>query len=148
DATLASLGHSAGTFTGGPFSPAITEYTINVGNGITSMPVTPVTTETHATVTVNGQPVASGTASNAIAINFPTTAISITVTAADRTTIITYTVTINKAPETNANLASLHPANGALSPSFLQGTTSYTDAVANSVTATKVTPVTADATAT
>ena len=60
DANLTSLGMSAGTLTP-TFSGNTTSYTANVANSITSVTVTPTVNESHATVTMNGVAVTSGT---------------------------------------------------------------------------------------
>ena len=63
-------------------------------------------------------------------------------------TKITYTITVTRAPSSNAGLANLTISNGTLSPVFASGTFSYTDLVDYSVGSITVTPSLADATAT
>jgi gliding motility-associated-like protein len=70
------------------------------------------------------------------------------VTAQDGVTTNTYTVTVTRAPSTNANLAAFKLSNGILSPAFAYTTTSYTASVANATLSVTVTPATADAIAT
>ncbi|MEH0077093.1 cadherin-like beta sandwich domain-containing protein, partial [Pannonibacter sp. Pt2] len=61
-ATLANLVLSQGTLTPA-FASGTTIYTASVGNAVTSLTVTPTVTDANATVTVNGNTVASGNAS-------------------------------------------------------------------------------------
>ena len=130
------------------FTSATTSYTDAVGNTITSVTVTPTTAGSNATVKVNGTTVASGTASGAINLNVGNNTISVVVTAQDGTTTKTYTVTVTRAPSNNDNLTSLKISKGIFSPAFASATTSYTDAVGNTITSVTVTPTTSDPTAT
>src|SRR6185437_8716452 len=66
-ATLSSLVTDNGTLSPA-FAAGTTNYTDSVTNDIKSVKVTPTTTDANATVTVNGTPVSSGTASAAIAL--------------------------------------------------------------------------------
>jgi gliding motility-associated-like protein len=56
--------------------------------------------------------------------------------------------TLTVTPLTNASLANLVISSGTLSPTFAQATTTYTASVANAVTSVRLTPTTADPTAT
>ena len=95
-ATLSGL--SPGT---GKLSPAfnvgVFSYTENVANTVSTITVTPTTTVNTATVTVNGTAVASGTASNAIALAVGANTINTVVTAQDGSTTKTYTLTVTRA---------------------------------------------------
>ncbi len=123
-----------------------TIYTDSVANSVTSMTVTPTVADATSTVTVNGTTVASGSASQAINLSVGNNTISIVVTAQDSSTK-TYTITVNRAPSSNADLSSLTVSQGALTPAFAAGTTIYTDSVANSAASMTVTPTLADTTA-
>ncbi len=68
-----------------------------MANSVTSLTVTPTVADSTATLTVNGTPVASGSASGAIALNVGANTITTVVTAQDATTK-TYTVVVTRAP--------------------------------------------------
>jgi len=144
---LSSLKMSKGIFSP-TFASATTSYTDAVGNTITSVTVTPTTTDPTATVKVNGTVVASGTASGAINLAVGANAVNVVVTASDGTTTKTYTVTVNRASSNNDNLSSLKMSKGTFSPTFASATTSYTDAVNNPITSVTVTPTASDPDAT
>jgi CSLREA domain-containing protein len=116
NADLASLTLSDGTLTP-DFAAETTDYTASVSNLASSITVTPTVGYTGnigtstaskrsiispnavpmgATVTVNGTPVASGTASDPIAITVGDNTITIVVTAEDQATTKTYTVIVNR----------------------------------------------------
>ena len=88
------------------------------------MTVTPTAADANATITVNGNPVASGTPSGSIAQWLPwPERWSITVVAAQDETLIhapatikTYTVTVTRAASSNADLSDLTATAGPLSP--------------------------------
>ena len=100
DATLSTLTISEGRLDPA-FDPAATTYTVAVDSSVTSVRVTPTATRSAATITVNNVAVTSGNASNdinlmlALGMEVP---ITIEVTAADTTTMLTYTVTVTRAP--------------------------------------------------
>src|SRR6185503_18692251 len=145
--TLSSLTISAGTLSP-TFSGSTTAYNDNVANTVSSVTVTPTTTDPNATVTVNGAAVTSGTASGAIALAVGHTAIPTVVTAQDGVTTTTYTVTVTRAASSNDNLSSLKMSKGVFSPTFASATTAYTDAVGNTITSVTVTPTASDPNAT
>ncbi|WP_295671378.1 cadherin-like beta sandwich domain-containing protein [uncultured Mucilaginibacter sp.] len=147
NADLSGLTISAGILSP-VFATATTSYTASVGNAVTSVTVTPTTSDALATITVNGAVVSSGTASGAIALNTGPNTITTVVTAQDGTTTKTYTITVTRALPANANLWGLTISAGTLTPAFATATTSYTASVANSVTSVMVTPKSADALAT
>uniref|UniRef100_UPI00192B627C cadherin-like beta sandwich domain-containing protein n=1 Tax=Flavobacterium sp. UGB4466 TaxID=2730889 RepID=UPI00192B627C len=95
-ATLSNVSLSAGALTT-VFSPETTVYTAKVPNEVSSIMLTPVTTDSHATIKVNGVAVASGNPSQKIdlASGAGTTVITIEVLAQDGTAK-TYTVTVEK----------------------------------------------------
>jgi gliding motility-associated-like protein len=145
-ATLSSLKTSKGTLSP-VFAAATTGYTASVVNGVTSLTVTPTTTDPYATITVNGTAVASGAASGAINLNVGTNVIGVVVTASDGTTTKTYTVTVTRPASNIDNLATMWLSAGTLTPAFAPATTSYTASEANGVAAITITPTTADPTA-
>src|ERR1043165_4833950 len=68
NANLANLVLSAGALNPA-FNVNTTSYTVSVPNSITSTTVTPTVQDPSATITVNGNPVPSGTASGSIPLN-------------------------------------------------------------------------------
>ncbi|WP_337966084.1 MBG domain-containing protein [uncultured Flavobacterium sp.] len=94
-ATLSNLVISQGTLTP-VFATGTTTYTAIVGNAVTSLTVTPTTTDTNATVTVNGVTITSGNPSGAIALVVGPNIITTVVTAQNGTTTQTYTTTVTR----------------------------------------------------
>jgi hypothetical protein len=95
-AALSGLVLSSGPLTPG-FSSAATGYTATVSNSTTSVTLTPTVSDPHATVTVNGALVTSGSASGPINVNAGGNPLSVVVTAQDGVTTKTYTVTVTRA---------------------------------------------------
>ena len=94
DASLATLVPSVGTLAP-VFAGSTTAYTLSVG--VPSITVTPTVTRSGATVTVNGSAVTSGAASGSISLNIGANPpITFVVTAPDRTTTQTYTLTVTR----------------------------------------------------
>ncbi|MEO9340881.1 putative Ig domain-containing protein [Mesorhizobium sp. SB112] len=99
DASLSNLSVSAGTLNPA-FAPGTTGYTVSVPSAVSSLTLTPTAADTGATITVNGQSVTSGSASSGISLATGDTAITVVVTAQDRTTTRTYTVIVTRAEPT------------------------------------------------
>jgi hypothetical protein len=95
NADLSALVLSAGALSPA-FNPATSSYTVGVPNATTSTTVTATVADASATLAVNGTPLASGTASGAIALNVGANTVTVLVTAQDASTR-TYTVTVNRA---------------------------------------------------
>jgi gliding motility-associated-like protein len=76
------------------------------------------------------------------------TIITITCKAQDGTSTKTYTVTVNRAPSTDAYLAFIKLSGTGVSPAFKPTTTAYTASVHNAVSSITVTPTTRDTNAT
>ncbi|MGI4806367.1 MAG: beta strand repeat-containing protein, partial [Janthinobacterium lividum] len=78
------------TISSGTISPAFaagtTSYSASVNNLVSSITVTPTTSDAYATITVNGVAVSSGSASQAIALSTGSNTITTVVTAQDGTT--------------------------------------------------------------
>ncbi|WP_248928881.1 cadherin-like beta sandwich domain-containing protein [Paenibacillus hamazuiensis] len=156
NADLSSLTLSSGELSPA-FVPGTTAYTAAVPNSVTSITVTASVYDNKATMTVNGNAVASGEPSGAIHLNVGNNTITIVVTAQNSTTK-TYKVTVTRAAEeggntgpelsSNADLNGLTLSSGELSPAFVPGTTAYTAAVPNSVTSFTVTASVYDSKAT
>lgn len=141
DATLSNLVISQGTLSP-TFASGTTNYTASVPNNVTSLTVTPTTSSTNSTVTINGTTVTSGSASGSIPLAVGNNTISTVVTAQDGSTTKTYTLTVTRATasSTDATLSNLTINQGTLSPTFASGTTSYSASVAYTVTSINVTP--------
>ncbi|OPX86442.1 MAG: Cadherin-like beta sandwich domain protein [Pelotomaculum sp. PtaB.Bin104] len=91
DANLSNLTLSEGTLTP-VFDSATKSYTASVGNSVTSITVTPATSDSNATVTVNGT-----SAATPVELNVGDNAITVSVTSQDGTTTSTYTITVTRA---------------------------------------------------
>ena len=146
-ATLSNLVPSSGTFTP-VFASSTTNYTINVPNSAASITLTPIATDSTATIKVNRVAVTSGTVSASIPLTVGPNTITTEVTAQDGITTDTYTVTVTRAPGSDATLADLSANLGVLAPAFSSAITAYADSVANTVTSITVTPTTHDNNAT
>lgn len=143
---LSGLSLSAGTLSPA-FATGTTSYTASVPNTTTSLTITPDVSDATAAITVNGATVPSGAASGPITLAVGPNALTTVVTAEDGTTT-TYTVTVTRAPSTNADLSGLSLSSGTLSPAFATGTTAYTASVPNGATTLTLTPTAGDPTAT
>ena len=128
-ATLSGLTISSGTLSP-TFSSITTSYTDSVTSGITSVTITPTATESHATITVNGSSVTSGSNSQAINLSVGSNSISIVVTAEDGT-INTYSLAVTRVPSSDATLSSFSVTGQTdnivktLSPTFIATTVNY-----------------------
>jgi hypothetical protein len=145
--SLQSLSVSPGTLAP-TFDANLLSYTVDVINNISDVMVTPTLQDPIATVTVNGQPVASGQ-TQSVSLNGAgsITLINIVVTAQNGTEK-TYLVTVSRGISSNANLQSLTISPGTLSPPFSAGTVGYTVNVASAVASVVLTPTLQDAAAT
>ena len=147
NAGIDSLSLSSGN-SNTPFSSGTGSYTVTVANNVNSITLKPTTSNATATVTVNGIIIANGASTAPIALKVGSNTITTIVTAQNKTTKNTYTVTIIRAPSSNAGLANLTLSSGKLNPAFATGTAVYAVSVSNSITSLTVTPITSDATAT
>ena len=90
NATLSGLTISSGTL---DFDPGTSSYTVEVGNDVTSVTVTPTADDDGATVRVNDETVDSGNASGDIVLTEGAiTTITVVVTAQDGATVSTYII--------------------------------------------------------
>lgn len=96
DADLTSLVPNVGTLDPA-FDPGTSGYTVAVDNATDSVTLMPIAADSNATITVDGQPVVSGVASPPLALAVGATPIDVVVTAEDGTTVLTYTVTVERA---------------------------------------------------
>jgi len=94
-ATLSSLHLSAGTLSPA-FASATEDYAVSVPNATASITVAPAVTHPLATITVNGIPVASSTASGEISLDLGSNLITVVVTAQDGTTTKAYTINVTR----------------------------------------------------
>ena len=123
DATLAGLSISSGSLTPA-FASTVTSYTVAVTGTVSSVVLTPIVNESHATVQINGTLVNSGSNSNPIVISTGSNTITCIVTAQDGTTKLTYTIIVSR-PSTDAYLSNLFVSNCFLTPQFNSTITSY-----------------------
>ena len=141
---------SALTLSKGILTPAFdkntTSYTAVVDENVDSITVTPVTEDSLASIQVNGKTVASGKASEAIALQEGENIITVVVTAQNgEQKTYTIKVTRNKAElGSNADLAGLTLSKGTLSPKFSAEKEQYKAVVENAVSSILVTPKAAD----
>ncbi|MFS0837406.1 cadherin-like beta sandwich domain-containing protein [Paenibacillus sp. 1P03SA] len=145
NADLSGISLSGGAGLSPVFAAGTTIYTVNVPNSVFGLDVTPTVADSTATLEVNGAAVTSGTPVP-VSLNVGANTVTLLVTAQDGTPK-TYTLTITRAPSSNALLNNLTLSAGTLTPVFASGTTSYTAEVAAGVSSIDVTPVLADGTA-
>jgi len=143
-ATLSNLTISSGTLAPN-FNASVTSYAVSVPNAVSSVTVTPTTTDPNATITVNGTVVASGSASGSIPLQVGSNLVNVVVTAQDGTSV-TYTISVSRNPATSVVLANLTISTGSLAPDFSSSVFGYASAVANATTSLTVTATTSDPT--
>ena len=164
DATLSALALSSNgsDITLDPsFASDIMSYTASVPNGVDEITITPTVNESNATVQYQDSSDmditdADDTPENGHQVPLDVVGentIKVKVTAEDRTTTETYTVTVTRlSPSADATLSALGlSSNGfliTLSPSFASGTTSYTASVPNGVDEITITPTVNESNAT
>ena len=142
---LSSLTLSKGTLTPA-FDKDTTSYTATVDETVDSITVTPVSEDSLASIQVNGKTVASGKASEAIALKEGENIITVVVTAQNGEQK-TYTIKVTRSkaePGSNADLAGLALSKGTLSPKFSAEKEQYKAVVENVVDSILVTPKAAD----
>jgi uncharacterized delta-60 repeat protein len=103
---LSGLSLSTGTLSP-VFASGTTSYTASVPYGTSSLTVAPTAAQANATITVNATPVASGSASGAIALAVGANTITTIVTAQDGVTTKTYTVTVTRGTETTISAGNI-----------------------------------------
>ena len=122
--------------------------------GTTEVTVTPTSSDATATIEAGLHggaltPVASGSASDPIALAVGPNVIDVVVTASDAITVRTYTITVTRALSSDATLVDLTTTAGALAPAFTPKKTSYTAGpVSSSTSSVTVTPTATDDVAT
>lgn len=145
NANLSALTLSTGSLSPS-FSSVVTEYSASVSNTTESITVRPTLAATTATVRVNGNVVTSGSNSGSINLAVGANLITVVVTAQDNITIRTTNITVTRL-SANADLSSLIPSAGSLSPTFDAATTAYTATVTYPSTSITVSPSVVDVTA-
>ncbi|MFX3632376.1 MAG: cadherin-like beta sandwich domain-containing protein [Candidatus Pristimantibacillus sp.] len=139
DNRLSGLTASGITLSPSPFSSNTQDYTASVASSVTLRTVTPVLSDSTASVTVKGVSVTSGSASSPIELSKGDNTIPVVVTAINGASR-TYTIKVTRAPYTDATLSGLTASPGSLNETFAAGTLAYTANVANSVSSIDVTP--------
>ncbi|MDX1960980.1 MAG: DUF1554 domain-containing protein [Leptospiraceae bacterium] len=137
DIVLTNITLSEGTLSPS-FSSNTTSYTVSVNSSVSTIRITPTTNLSNSTITVNGSTVISGSESNPISLNFG--ANTITVIISNNSISRTYSILVTRALGSLNTLSNLAVSLGVLSPSFVSSTTSYTLALANSISSITVTP--------
>jgi gliding motility-associated-like protein len=111
-ATLTNLTLSHGTLSPA-FASGIRNYTAGVDNSISSITVTPTTTDADATIKVNGVVSPNGSPSQVIDLALGTNTIIVDVLAQDGITTTTYTVVVTRAvPQSDVTANNLLTPNG------------------------------------
>jgi hypothetical protein len=129
------------------FDPAQTLYNLNVGFMVASLQITPTLANANATVTVDGQSVASG-APASVSLVGGANNIDVVITAEDGTSTLTYTLAVDRATSasSNAQLSGLTLSSGSIA--FDPATTLYNLTVSFMVTSLQITPTVANSNAT
>ena len=144
DATLGALSLSGVTLTPA-FAAGTTAYTASVANSVTETTVTAMAAAGAAhEVKLNGVADQDGVVGLVVGSG---NVIAVVVTAQDRQTTQTYTVTVTRAGSADATLSSLSLSGVTLTPAFTSGTTAYTASVGHGVMETTVTATASDANA-
>ena len=127
-----------------PFVSDATTYTASVIYTLDTVEVIP-TAGRLATITMDGNTVVNGGSTN-VTLGNPgsDTEIEIIVTSQDATQMMTYTVTVSRAPSNDAILSALTISQGVLVPSFNSEVMEYMVSVDNNIAAITVTPVAND----
>ncbi|WP_203232117.1 cadherin-like beta sandwich domain-containing protein [Paenibacillus pinistramenti] len=132
-------------------TPENSGYMTHVDSSATFVDITAVPNESHATLTIDGEPVESGVPFHVDLDSGEQTYINIIVTAQNGVNSRSYNVWVLKDTtqlSTNANLSNLTISEGTLSPNFAEETTTYTATVGNEVTSEDVTATVEDVNAT
>jgi len=143
--SLAGLAVNAGTLNPA-FAPDAFNYTVTMPAGVSAINITPTLADTTGTISINQKAIATGTASPNIQLALGSNNITIVTETIDGLSA-TYTINAIR-PSANANLRTLKPSVGTLSPVFATNTLNYTESVSNTQNSIKITPSVADATAT
>ncbi len=142
DATLGALELSGGVALRPIFAAAVRSYTASVANDIASITLTAVPTHARASVAITPADADLTAEGYQLALNMGPNLIVIEVTAADGMNVQRYTLTLTRAPSTDATLGALELSGGvALRPIFAAAVRSYTASVANDIASITLTAV-------
>jgi len=94
-ANLSALALSSGSLAPS-FDPTVYSYAAAVDVSVSSLSVTPTTADSNATVSVNGMPVISGSASSPISLGYGINTINVVVTASDNLSTQSYAVVVTR----------------------------------------------------
>lgn len=126
------------------FKPTVTQYTGTMAEGQNAIIVTPTAKDPNATIRVDGEVVASGTASQPIDILEEHQYVIIEVTAQDGETTMTYSIDVFNQnlveKSSNADLKSLTFSTGLLTPKFQPAVVEYELAVKEDVYSINIIP--------
>lgn len=147
DATLASIVPSAGSLSPA-FSAGQTSYSIQVPSHQSSIFFQQNTTEPNASCMLNGSPLSRNTNSPALPLVTGPNVFDFIVTAQDPTSTLTYRVTVNRAPASDATLTNLTSNRSPLTPTFSRGVLEYSCTVDSSTPTIQLTPTKAHVAAT
>ncbi len=121
------------------FSPSVFAYTTSVAETVKSVKVKPTLADPNAKVKVNGVPVTSGSASDAIPLAVGDNTIMIRVAAQNGTSVKTYRIKVTRGNSPDATLSNLLIKTSTLAPKFKPATTGYTASVPTSTKSVKIT---------
>ncbi|MFC5469009.1 S-layer homology domain-containing protein [Cohnella suwonensis] len=146
NAMLSGLSVDQGTLSPS-FTPSNLNYNVDLDYAMSSLNVSFVQADPAQTVSVTGAVYQTVTGAvytyQASGLTVGSNPIRIGVTAQDGTENV-YTVTVNRASGSNADLSGLALSSGTLSPGFASGTTAYAAGVANGISSLTVTPTASD----
>ena len=137
NADLSALTKTAGTLAP-DFDSGVTSYTLTLDKDTAGTTITAVKASALATVKVGDEVKDTVTVTLA---NGGTQTVAFEVTAQDGVTKKTYSVTVNRAAENNADLSALTKTAGTLAPDFDSGVTSYTLTLDKDTASTTITAV-------
>ncbi|MFS0724186.1 cadherin-like beta sandwich domain-containing protein [Paenibacillus sp. 1P07SE] len=138
-AELTSLLVDAGSLSPGVFDPATTQYSVEVGNDVDSIRITPVFGE-GVSVQVAGEAAVSGQASAPLPLSVGDNEFEAVVTAMDGETTRTYRITVHRAPSSDSSLMGLELDAGELTPAFHDTALTYTALVDHGTERIRITP--------
>lgn len=143
DATLSALTLDPGTLSPN-FNSGTMSYTAAVPAATATLRLTPTATDANATIRVNGNPVVSGTQSEAIAINSIPTTITVQIIAQNGADNKIYTITITNVAPSFAGYAVATPYQTAVTIPFPKLLANAADANGDALTVTAAGPLSAN----
>jgi hypothetical protein len=123
-------------------------YSTSVSADISSVTVTPTSQDAGASIVINGQDVASGTASSPIPLGVGSTRINVEVRAQDGVSVRTYSLTVNRAGSSNAYASLAINPYSTFTHTTGTGSENYVTSVNPSTSSIMLTPTAQDANAT